>query len=98
MKKINKREVLKNIFSIFLFVPSLSLLSKPAKANIKNKADLIVVWKSQRRMALFHKKKHIKSYFIRLGFNPKGHKRKEGDGKTPEGSYWITHKLSLIHI
>ena len=24
--------------------------------------------------------------------NPKGHKRKEGDGKTPEGSYWITHK------
>ena len=92
MKKIYKREVLKNILSIFLFVPSLSLLSKPAKANIKNKADLIVVWKSQRRMALFHKKKHIKSYFIRLGFNPKGHKRKEGDGKTPEGSYWITHK------
>ena len=92
MKKINKREDLKNNFSIFLFVQSLSLLSKPAKANIKNKADLIVVWKSQRRMALFHKKKHIKSYFIRLGFNPKGHKRKEGDGKTPEGSYWITHK------
>ena len=39
-----------------------------------------------------YKKKPVKSYFIRLGFNPKGHKRKEGDGKTPEGSYWITHK------
>ena len=96
MKKINKRKVLKKIFSVFLFIPSLSLFSKPAKANTKNKtvltADLIVVWKSQRRMTLFNKKKPIKSYFIRLGFNPKGHKRKEGDGKTPEGNYWITHK------
>ena len=39
MRKTNKRKVLKNIFSIFLFVPSLSLLSKPAKAKIK-KNDL----------------------------------------------------------
>ena len=92
MKKIKKRKFLKNIFSIFLFILSFNLFSKPAKAITKNKADLIVVWKSQRRMTLFHKKKPIKSYFIRLGFNPKGHKRKEGDGKTPEGNYWITHK------
>ena len=92
MKKINKRKVLKKIFATLLFIPSISLLSKPTKAKTKNKADLIVVWKTQRRMTLFYKKKPIKSYFIRLGFNPKGHKRKEGDGKTPEGSYWITHK------
>ena len=111
MKRINKREVLKNIIAIFLFIPIFSFFSKPAKAKSKNKIDLIVIWKSKRRMTLFHKKKPIKSYFIRLGFNPKGHKRKEGDGKTPEGSYWITHKnpnsafhkslgisLSLIHI
>ena len=92
MKKINKRKVLEKIFATLLFIPSLSLLSKSAKAKTENKVDLIVVWKTQRRMTLFHKKKPIKSYFIRLGFNPKGHKRKEGDGKTPEGSYWITHK------
>jgi murein L,D-transpeptidase YafK len=92
VKKINKRKVLEKIFATLLFIPSLSLLSKSAKAKTENKVDLIVVWKTQRRMTLFHKKKPLKSYFIRLGFNPKGHKRKEGDGKTPEGSYWITHK------
>ena len=32
----------------------------------------------------------IKAYKIRLGFNPKGQKQKEGDGKTPEGKYYIT--------
>lgn len=27
-----------------------------------------------------------------LGFTPEGHKQREGDGKTPEGSYRIYHK------
>ena len=96
MKKINKRKALTRIFAIFpavLLFPSLSLFSKPAKANIKKTTvDLIVVWKSKRRMTLFYKKKALKSYSIRLGFNPRGHKRREGDGRTPEGNYWITHK------
>ena len=34
----------------------------------------------------------IRAYRIRLGFNPKGKKQKEGDGKTPEGKYHITHR------
>lgn len=96
MKKISKRKALYKIiltFATVIISPSLKPFSKPANANVKNnQVDLIVVWKSKRRMTLFYKKKPIKSYFIRLGFNPKGHKRKEGDGKTPEGTYWITHK------
>ena len=96
MEKISKRKALIKIiakFSTLLLYPSFSIIAKPVKANIKNnKVDLIVVWKSKRRMTLFYKKKPLKSYFIRLGFNPEGHKRKEGDGKTPEGNYWITHK------
>ena len=96
MKKINKRKALVKIFTTFstvILFPSLSIFSKQAKANIKKtRVDLIVVWKSKRRMTLFYKKKALKSYSIRLGFNPRGHKRREGDGKTPEGNYWITHK------
>ena len=34
----------------------------------------------------------LKAYRIRLGFSPRGQKEKEGDGKTPEGKYYITHK------
>jgi murein L,D-transpeptidase YafK len=34
----------------------------------------------------------VRTYRIGLGFNPKGHKHKEGDGRTPEGSYYICCK------
>ena len=43
-------------------------------------------------MYLLKGRKQSKSYIIALGFNPKGTKSKQGDGATPEGSYFITHK------
>ena len=96
MRKINKRRALSKIISIFslgiLFPYSFTIINRVDAKTIKNKVDLIVVWKSKRRLTLFYRKRPVKSYFIRLGFNPKGHKEKEGDGKTPEGNYWITHK------
>jgi len=95
--EINKqrRELINNSICSFCGL-SLSLLvsTKPSLASdsLNRKANLIVVWKSKRKMSLFHNKTLIKTYNIRLGFDPIGHKREEGDGKTPEGSYWITHK------
>ena len=75
-----------------LFIPfRLSSSSQVIKAE-KSQIDQIVVWKSKRRLVLFKDKAPIKSYQIRLGFDPVGPKRKEGDGKTPEGNYRITHK------
>lgn len=53
------------------------------------KADKIVVYKKKRKMTLFRDGKEIKSYRISLGDRPVGHKQKEGDEKTPEGSYMI---------
>ena len=53
------------------------------------KADLVVVWKKKRRLVLFHQSVPIREYSIKLGFNPIGHKIKEGDGRTPEGKYFI---------
>jgi murein L,D-transpeptidase YafK len=42
----------------------------------------------------------LKSYDISLGFAPEGHKQFEGDGKTPEGTYYITHRnpKSAFHL
>ena len=52
----------------------------------------IVVQKSQRRMYLLHNQEVLKSYDIGLGFAPEGHKKIEGDGKTPEGMYFIDRR------
>ena len=42
------------------------------------KATLIVVDKAQRRLDVFAEDKLIRSYSMRLGFNPVGNKEKEG--------------------
>lgn len=52
----------------------------------------IVVMKSERKMYLFHGDEVLKSYDIDLGFAPVGHKQFRGDGKTPEGRYYIDRK------
>ena len=53
---------------------------------------LVEVHKTERRMYLLHNDKILKAYDIGLGFQPFGHKEFEGDGKTPEGAYFISHR------
>ena len=52
----------------------------------------IVVMKSARRMYLLNGKNVLRSYQIGLGFSPRGDKKVEGDGKTPEGLYYINRR------
>lgn len=52
-------------------------------------ADLIVVIKSKRVMFLMKEGKILKAYRVALGKNPVGAKYAQGDGKTPEGRYYI---------
>ena len=52
----------------------------------------IVVSKDERKLELFDGDKLIKTYKIGLGFAPKGDKEIEGDGKTPEGDFYIFTK------
>lgn len=58
----------------------------------------IMVKKSERKLYLYQvdngKEKLVKTYKIALGSSPKGAKMQEGDGATPEGDYYITHKNS----
>ena len=49
----------------------------------------IVVNKGARRMYLLNNQTVLKSYDVGLGNAPIGHKQFEGDGKTPEGVYFI---------
>jgi murein L,D-transpeptidase YafK len=50
----------------------------------------IVVQKANRKMFLLNGNTVLKDYDIQLGGNPIGPKQFEGDGKTPEGQYFIS--------
>lgn len=52
----------------------------------------VEVRKSDRRMYLWSHGDVIRVYEIDLGFAPVGPKRFEGDGKTPEGLYYINRR------
>jgi murein L,D-transpeptidase YafK len=52
-------------------------------------ADKVVVKKAERKLYLVKKDKPFRTYDISLGFNPQGHKQRQGDGRTPEGRYYI---------
>lgn len=77
------------------FAAGLGLYTRPTAAapapttGQTLRADRIVIWKAKRRLELFYKGRMIKRYRIALGFNPKGHKVRQGDGRTPEGTYRI---------
>lgn len=51
--------------------------------------DTILVQKHARKLHVMQEGRAIKTYAIRLGFQPLGHKTTEGDGKTPEGTYTL---------
>ena len=52
----------------------------------------ILVYKEERKMFLMHEDQVLKHYDIGLGFAPEGHKERRGDGRTPEGVYWIDRR------
>lgn len=60
----------------------------------------IVVQKAAKRMYLLHNDTVLAEHEIFLGFAPEGHKQVEGDGKTPEGRYYIDRRNpnSAFHL
>lgn len=55
-------------------------------------ADKVMVYKSERRMVLLHAGRPLATYRIALGLDPRGHKEREGDFRTPEGRYLLTRR------
>ncbi len=75
------------ILLIILFIQSTESLSTQL-------IDYIIVEKRLRKINLYESGKKITSFDISLGFDPIGHKSRQGDGKTPEGLYMIEEKIS----
>ncbi len=74
-------------------------IASPALANT-DIADMIVIFKGSRRLVLYNNGTPVRDYDIGLGFAPAGDKSFEGDGRTPEGSYYIDRRNpnSAFHL
>ena len=86
----------KIILIVLLLIPSVSFAVE--------KANSILVMKSESKLYLMNDSKTLKKYHVAFGANPKGHKLQEGDERTPEGKYILDYKnerssfYKAIHI
>jgi hypothetical protein len=55
-------------------------------------ADRIVIEKAARRLYLLRGDSVLVEYPVKLGLNPYGHKQREGDFRTPEGTYYLSRR------
>lgn len=72
-----------------ILLPITLLACTAAAAAQEAPVDLVVVFKADREMLLYRDGLPVKRYPIQLGSEPDGHKRYEGDGRTPEGAYTL---------
>jgi len=78
----------------------ITTLQKDVFAIQREPADKILIEKKERRLTLISKGRVLKTYKIALGGNPNGPKERQGDNKTPEGTYVIDarNKDSGYHL
>lgn len=84
----------------FALSPSAEAAREGRRLGKTFKVDRVLVFKGKRQIHLMFRGRIVRTYKIGLGFNPKGHKLKEGDGRTPEGLYRITlrNARSRFHL
>lgn len=77
---------------VVLLLALFALFSSSFAEN--QQADRIVVLKSERKLLLYSHDKLFKTYKVALGPNSVGPKTKQGDHRTPEGTYRIDSRNS----
>ena len=79
---------LKKYILLLLLLPLHSLVA----AESMQKADAVLVVKSEKRLYLISKGERFASLPVTFGADPVGHKQQRGDEKTPEGKYILDYK------
>ena len=84
-----------------LVVGMMSFFLTPAMMQEMNRAvtepirePRLVIKKKDRVLELYDGHRLVKTYAMVLGFSPEGDKGKEGDGRTPEGDFYVFTKNS----
>lgn len=99
---MNKIIVCRCFAALVFFAASVCFFSHASASHTK--ADKVLVVKSSRIMMLLKDGEILKAYKVSLGKQPKGHKVKAGDQRTPEGSYVLDSRnpqskfYKAIHI
>src|SRR3984893_6733100 len=60
--------------------------------------DHVIVYKHDRSLVLLSQEKELTSYRIALGGEPNGPKERQGDHRTPEGSYVLDSRNANSHF
>ena len=80
------------------------LILLPVLLEAGETVDKVLVDKSEEKLFLLGGEEVLAEYTVSFGANPKGHKQKEGDERTPEGAYTLDYKKAdsafykAIHI
>lgn len=86
---------IRNLLALMMLV-LVAACSSPPPSKFKTyngpPVTQVVVKKSERQMFLLSGQKVLKAYQVGLGPQPVGHKMFEGDGRTPEGIYYINRQ------
>lgn len=92
---------------LVLLLPGLGAMAEvpsDREGQVAQRADSILVVKSERRLYLMRDGQPLRSYKIALGLSPVGAKRQEYDFRTPEGHYVIdarrpsSHYFRALHV
>jgi murein L,D-transpeptidase YafK len=75
------------VFTLPVFALLSALTAPQSVPMMMLQADHVVVLKKERRLELLSQGKLIKTHKVALGSDPIGPKTRQGDHKTPEGSY-----------
>lgn len=87
------RRITLRVLCYFLLLGSITFsVPSPASPQNREKVDSILILKKDHLMELFAGGKVIRTYKVALGQGGLAPKRREGDGRTPEGSYVIDAK------
>lgn len=87
---IAETTVLPRAYRVLVSLGLLSIDTPAAKAVApSNKADRVLVDKSDRKLYLMRNGRSFREYRVALGKQPTGHKQQAGDSRTPEGVYTI---------
>jgi hypothetical protein len=80
------------LVTLALAVGCSSLIASPASSADRQSRLSLHVHKEKREMRLQRGDRLVRRFRVVLGFNPTAHKRRLGDGRTPEGRYLISEK------
>ncbi len=94
MTNFNRRAVLS--VPLAVGIANVAAAGPTASSRSLPMAEFLVVFNSKRRLGLYRavdgKPVLLRSYDVDLGFTPRGDKAEVGDGRTPEGTYYINRR------